>query len=114
MFIEIRKQGKKKKYYLSHTYRINDKVNKIVRYLGVNLGEEELQRLRTKAEQHILEDIKEKNILEFETIANSDGKEETVVLLKEKLSSLGIALTAREVFEEKFKHYEQHWQELTR
>jgi len=66
MFIEIREQGKKKKYYLIHTYRDNGKVKRISRYLGSNLREEKLQKLKKTAEQHILEQIKERNILEFE------------------------------------------------
>ena len=66
MFIEIRKQGKRKKYYLSHTYRVNKKIKKITRYLGANLDEKEIEKLRRRAEQLILEEIKEKNILEFE------------------------------------------------
>jgi len=66
MFIEIRERGKTKKYYLIHTYREKGKVNRISRYLGSNLNEEKLQKLRKIAEPHILEEIKERNILEFE------------------------------------------------
>ena len=66
MFIEIRKRGKSKKYYLIHTYREKGKVRRISRYLGSNLNEEKLQKLKKVAEQHILEEIKERNILEFE------------------------------------------------
>jgi len=66
MFIEIRKRGKSKKYYLIHTYREKEKVKRISRYLGSNLNEEKLQKLKKVAEQHILEEIKERSILEFE------------------------------------------------
>jgi len=66
MFIEIRKRGKNKKYYLIHTYREKGKVKRISRYLGSNLNEEKLQNLKKIAEQHILEEIKERSILEFE------------------------------------------------
>jgi Fic family protein len=66
MFIEIRKRGKSKKYYLIHTYREKGKVKRISRYLGSNLNEEKLQKLKKVAEQHILEEIKERSILEFE------------------------------------------------
>ncbi len=66
MFIEIRKRGKSKKYYLIHTYREKEKVKRISRYLGSNLNEETLQKLKKVAEQHILEEIKERSILEFE------------------------------------------------
>ena len=66
MFIEIRKGGKSKKYYLIHTYREKGKVKRISRYLGSNLDEEKLQKFKKVAEQHILEEIKERSILEFE------------------------------------------------
>jgi Fic family protein len=66
MFIEIRKRGKSNKYYLIHTYREKGKVKRISRYLGSNLNEEKLEKLRKIAEQHILEEMKERSILEFE------------------------------------------------
>ncbi|MEA3430097.1 MAG: Fic family protein [Nanoarchaeota archaeon] len=66
MFLEIRKIGESKKYYLVHTYRIKSKVKRISRYLGSNLTKKELSQLQKQAEQEILEEIKEKNILEFE------------------------------------------------
>jgi len=66
MFIEIRKRGKNKKYYLVHSYRIGDKVNRISRYLGSNLSEKELEKLRKRAEQLILSQVKEKSLFEFE------------------------------------------------
>jgi len=66
MFIEIRKRGKSKKYYLIHTYRKSGRVKRISRYLGSNLNEDKLQKLRNVAEQHIIEEIKERSILDFE------------------------------------------------
>lgn len=66
MFLEIRKKGKNRKYYLVHTYRVGDKVKRISRYLGSNLSEKELARLKEKAGQIILNQIKEKSIFEFE------------------------------------------------
>ncbi|MBS3149999.1 Fic family protein [Candidatus Woesearchaeota archaeon] len=66
MFIEIRKRGKTKKYYFVHSYRENEKVRRISRYLGSDLSEKKLLELKEKAEQHILEEIKERSILEFE------------------------------------------------
>ncbi len=66
MFIEIRKSGKKKKYYLSRSYRINNKVRKITRYLGSNLSEKQLATLRKRAESFLLEQIKEKSLIEYE------------------------------------------------
>jgi len=66
MFVEIRKRGKNKKYYLVHSYRVGDKVKRISRYLGSNLSEKELERLKSRAEKIILEQVKEKSIFEFE------------------------------------------------
>jgi Fic family protein len=66
MFVEIRKTGKNKKYYLIHSYRVGDKIKRITRYLGTNLSEKELTKLRNRAEQLIVSQAKEKSIFEFE------------------------------------------------
>jgi len=65
MYIEKRKAGKSIKYYLVHSYRDNDKVEKIRRYLGSNLSEEELKKKKEKAEKIILELLEEINIKVF-------------------------------------------------
>lgn len=65
MFIEKRKQGKKNKYYLVHTYRIGKKVKRISRYLGSDLTSKNLEKLRKRAEKHILEHMKEKQPFEM-------------------------------------------------
>jgi len=65
MFIEIRKQGKKNKYYLIHSYRVGDKVKRISRYLGSDLNKKELNKLKKRAEEIILEKIKEKHPFEL-------------------------------------------------
>ncbi|MEK6900729.1 MAG: Fic family protein [Nanoarchaeota archaeon] len=66
MFVEIREKGKSKKFYLVHSYREQGKIKRFSRYLGSNLNEEELLGLKKRAEQHILEEIKEPPILGFE------------------------------------------------
>lgn len=58
MFIEIKEYKTKKKYYLSHTYRIHDKVKKLRRYLGANLSKEKLEKIRKIAEEQINARIK--------------------------------------------------------
>jgi len=58
MFIEIRKVGKKKKYYLAHSFRYGKKIVKIRRYLGSYLSKKKLQELRKRAEALILEQVK--------------------------------------------------------
>lgn len=66
MFIEIRARGKKRNYYLVHSYRVGSKVKRITRYLGSDLNEKTLEKLRDRAEIIILEQIKERSPLEFE------------------------------------------------
>lgn len=65
MYIEKRKAGKAIKYYLVHSQRDKHKVNKIRRYLGSNLSEEELKLKKHKAEKIILDVLKEININVF-------------------------------------------------
>ncbi|MFH1650230.1 MAG: Fic family protein [Candidatus Woesearchaeota archaeon] len=60
MYIEARKSGKKTKYYLVHAYRDKEnEVRKIRRYLGADLSERQLAKLKNGAEKHILQQIKE-------------------------------------------------------
>ena len=61
MYIEKRKAGKNIKYYLVHSYRDNGQVEKIRKYLGINLAEEEIKEKREKAEKRIEEVIKKVN-----------------------------------------------------
>ena len=61
MFIETRKQGKKTKYYLIHSYRIENKIKRISRYLGSNLNKKDIQRLKKRAKELILEQVKDKH-----------------------------------------------------
>ncbi|MBU2616150.1 MAG: Fic family protein [Nanoarchaeota archaeon] len=65
MYIEKRKSGKNIKYYLVHSYREGDKVEKIRRYLGINLSKEELNKKREKSEKIILDLIEEINTKVF-------------------------------------------------
>lgn len=65
MYVEKRKSGKNIKYYLTHSYRENNKVEKIRRYLGVNLTEEELKKKKKKAKIIILELLEEINTKVF-------------------------------------------------
>ena len=61
MYIEKRKAGKAVKYYLVHSQRDEFKVNKIRKYLGSNLSEEELELKKYKAEKIILNLLEEIN-----------------------------------------------------
>jgi len=57
MHLEIRKKGKKKLYYLAHSFRHGNKVRKVRRYLGEDLKAEEIENLRKGAEKSILGQI---------------------------------------------------------
>lgn len=61
MFIEKKKEGKKVKYYLAHSYREKNKVKKIRKYLGIDLSESELKRRKEKAREFLLEEINANN-----------------------------------------------------
>lgn len=57
MHIEKRIDGKKKKYFLGHSYREGGKVYKFRKYLGQNLKRELLEQRRKIAEKLIIEEI---------------------------------------------------------
>ena len=57
MHIEIRHKGKKKLYYLAHSFRDRGKVKKVRRYLGANLTKKRLRELMAGAEEAILQQI---------------------------------------------------------
>ena len=57
MIIEVRLQGRKKKYYLAHSFRQGKKVKKIRRYLGSGLNVQQLKKLRERAEELIKQQI---------------------------------------------------------
>jgi Fic family protein len=59
MFVEIRKQGKKKKFYLIHTYRVGGKVKRVSRYLGSELDKKVLDKLKKNAEEIIKNQLAE-------------------------------------------------------
>lgn len=72
MYIEKRKSGK---YYLVHSYREGKRVEKISKYLGANLSEEELKEKKKKAEQFILDVLKERGTEVFAFILTKKQKE---------------------------------------
>ena len=63
MKVEIRKQGKSKKYYLAHSFRHQGKVKKVRRYLGSNLKKEEIEYLSQRAKVLIEKQIEDFKIL---------------------------------------------------
>ncbi len=78
MNIEKRKQGKKTKYYLAHSYREGKKVHKFRKYLGTDLDKKKLEERKGIAEKLILEEIHKykiiKDPLEFEISAEQINK----------------------------------------
>lgn len=57
MFVEIRKIGKDRKYYLVHSFREGKDVAKIRKYLGLNLSHTELKQKKELAEASINEQL---------------------------------------------------------
>lgn len=92
MYIEKRSVGKSVKYYLVHSYRDGDKVEKIRRHLGTNLTQEELKTKEESAKKIILELLKEinTNVFSFSLTKkqierlNNYNKEITITHLTEK------------------------------
>ncbi len=82
MYVEIKIQGKKKKYYLSHTIRKGTKVKKIQFYLGSDLSKTELVQKKKHAQVIILERIKSQKIIRdpFRTILSQEELNEIKVL----------------------------------
>lgn len=63
MNLEKRKQGKKVKYYLAHSYREGKRVNKFRKYLGTDLTKIKLDERIKIAEKLILEEIHKYTII---------------------------------------------------
>jgi len=51
-------------------------------------------------------------IVELEQMANEENKEQVLVLLKEKFAKLGITITPKEAFNERYLHYKENWKSL--
>lgn len=75
MNIEIRKVGKKKKYYLAHSFREGKKVKKIRCYLGVNLSEKQLNLLKNRAEEIIKQQINSYRLIRNPLVQKLSKKE---------------------------------------
>jgi len=91
MHIEIRVQGKRKKYYLAHSFRRDGKVKKIRFYLGLNLSKKELKMKRENAEKILIERIEKYKVirdpfyvvlspLELEEIKTLEARSEIKIL----------------------------------
>ncbi len=58
MHLEVRTRGKKRLYYLSHSFRDGRRVRKVRRYLGENLSDAEIAKKRVDAERSIREQLR--------------------------------------------------------
>ena len=78
MFLEIRELGKKKKYYLTHSYKQEGKVKKIRRYLGENLTKQQIAKIQPQAEIAIMQRIEERSKISdpFITALTQEEEEE--------------------------------------
>lgn len=65
MYLEKRKEGKKAKCYLVHSYREGGEVKKIRRYLGSDLSGRELEAAKRRAEQEIKEMLESTEMFDF-------------------------------------------------
>lgn len=78
MHVEIRKAGRRRKYYLAHSYRKGGKVRKIRVYLGADLPPAELQEASRQAEERLKRRLGEEGKLSdpFETVLSKRELEE--------------------------------------
>jgi Fic family protein len=63
MHVETRVEGKKRKYYLAHSYRERNKVHKFRKYLGQDLKTVILEERKSIAQKLILAEIHKYNII---------------------------------------------------
>src|SRR3989339_501725 len=81
MHVEIRKEGKKRKYFLAHSYREGDKVHKFRKYLGQDLKKSLLEERKNIAEELIkrIHKIVFKNSKSFAGQLRKKGEEVVVM-----------------------------------
>jgi Fic family protein len=101
MYIEKRRSGKNIKYYLVHSYREKDKVEKIRKYLGLNLTKDELKKKKEKAEKLILEIIEEMNTKVF-SFSLTKKQRELLNKYNEKIKVFHLSKEEWKIFTEDF------------
>lgn len=102
MFIEIRKVKGKKKYYLVHSYRSDNRISKIRVYLGLDLNKNELESKEALAREKI------KNMIEG---IGDIGDPYKTVLSKAELESIKNINPIRKI---KLQHLsEEDWLKFT-
>jgi len=91
MHIEKRKQGRKRKYYLAHSYREGSKVHKFRKYLGTDLSPNKLKERKGIAEKLILEEIYKYKIIKDPL--NFELSEEEIKAIKKLESAIPIKIS---------------------
>jgi len=107
MYIEKRKQGKKVKYYLAHSFREGGKVHKIRKFLGINLNSKILKDRKEKAEKLIFEEINQYKVIQDPLQIELPEKEIEFVRnleFKEKLKVFHLSENQWKVFSELFTY----------
>lgn len=82
MYLEVRTDNKKKKYYLVHSVRQGDKVRKIRAYLGIDLSKKYLEEKKKSAENIIKKQIQSLTLIKdpYITILSSEELNELKIL----------------------------------
>jgi len=87
MYLETRKVGKSKAYYVAHSFREGDKVFKVRRFLGMNLDKLQISKLRKKAEEILWAEIRRYQIIANPLKRELDQKEIAIIrALQDKIS----------------------------
>ncbi len=101
MYVEKRKSGKNIKYYLIHSYREKDGVEKIRKYLGSNLSKDELEKAKKRAEEKIRELLEEINTKVF-LFTLTKKQIESLNKFSEKIDVIHLSKDQWELFTEDF------------
>lgn len=107
MNLELRQVGKKKKYYIAHTFREGGKVKKIRRYLGSDLTKERLEQLKSRAEVLLRKQIESHKMLRNPLESTLSEKEIKLIKSLEKNKPIRIVhLSEKEwvTFTERFTY----------
>ena len=102
MYLETRKVGKAKKFYLTHSVRRNGKTRKIRVYLGLNLSKQELEVKKKEAEKKLLDSIQVLKVIHdpLETVLTPQESREVAELE----AAIGLKITHLS---------EEDWQKFT-
>lgn len=107
MYIEKRKSSGNTKYYLAHSFREGNKINKIRKYLGLNLNKELLEERKEIAKKLILDEINQYNLIQDPIKIELPEREIEFVKTLEKKEKLRIFHLSEEqwqVFSELFTY----------